>query len=315
MSKRNKSSTGSGSSNGSTSEKKIAQPVEGIIAPDPSPYVGNNPTISPEAINDLNNQVMQQYLEENTKNQATPTHEDYINPVNQNNLDNYFGVDEDGFRDEYYNNMLGLWYMNQESAIQQMSFQEYMSNTAHQRETQDLLKAGLNPILSANNGASTPMGAYATVDSTPITAKFQKQQLDAQIKANKDIVKSELENQQEIAKLQIEASKYMNKYSVDKSYQLGKYQSDQSLYGAMYGADQSAFASMYSAGLAAAASRYVSDNQLLNSREQRDYDDKHPSNAYQLGGSLINNGSSILGAIAKILNPNIGGKPNDNSAK
>lgn len=37
-------------------------------------------------------------------------------------------------------------------------WQQYMSNTAHQRETNDLIAAGLNPILSATGGkgASTP---------------------------------------------------------------------------------------------------------------------------------------------------------------
>lgn len=35
-------------------------------------------------------------------------------------------------------------------------FQRDMSNTSHQREVDDLRKAGLNPILSANHGAATP---------------------------------------------------------------------------------------------------------------------------------------------------------------
>lgn len=48
---------------------------------------------------------------------------------------------------------------NSSSTEKQMKMQKHMSDTAHLREVRDLKSAGLNPILSANAGASTPGGA------------------------------------------------------------------------------------------------------------------------------------------------------------
>jgi hypothetical protein len=80
-----------------------------------------------------------------------------------------------------------------------MKFQEYMSNTAHQRQMDDLKAAGINPMLSAKlGGASSPAGAsyqasnvgaaavegYGRVSSAK-QAQAQTKQIEAQTQFTK----------------------------------------------------------------------------------------------------------------------------------
>lgn len=54
--------------------------------------------------------------------------------------------------------------MGMATAKKQMDFQERMSNTAHQRQVEDLRAAGINPIHTAGgSGASSPAGSSAAV--------------------------------------------------------------------------------------------------------------------------------------------------------
>jgi len=54
---------------------------------------------------------------------------------------------------------------NAAEAQRNRDFQAEMSNTAHQREVEDLKKAGLSPLLAMKGGASTPTGSSAQGES------------------------------------------------------------------------------------------------------------------------------------------------------
>lgn len=116
--------------------------------------------------------------------------------------------------------------MNKESAKAQMDFQERMSNTAHQREVQDLIKAGLNPVLSANNGSSSPMGAYANVDNSAVSAKFARQNLERELANQRTITAMNNDNAMKIAQAQIAANFALGTYQADKSFEASIYGSD-----------------------------------------------------------------------------------------
>lgn len=143
---------------------------------------------------------------------------------------------------------------NAEEAAKNRAFQASMSNTAHQREVRDLVRAGLNPVLSANNGAAVTSGAAGSVSGAQgIKAEMdmQKAQLFAQYYMNK----ANNANAVKMNNDQIASALAMR--TMDNATALQ--QSRLAAAASMYGANASAAATRYAASQAAAATAYAAD--------------------------------------------------------
>ncbi len=145
---------------------------------------------------------------------------------------------------------------NAAQAQTQMDFQERMSSTSHQREVKDLLAAGLNPILSANSGASTPSGASASADTSATTLKAQMAMQQMQIGAQMAMQEQNIESAQKIARWNNDLQRELGFAQLKNNEAIANINAGAS----MYGAQLSSSASRYGAELSSAASKYNTDN-------------------------------------------------------
>lgn len=162
---------------------------------------------------------------------------------------------------------------NAAEAAKNRDWQQMMSNSAHQREIQDLKAAGLNPVLSAmgGNGAAVTSGSAASgVTSSGAMA-------DADQSANTALasIYGSIMNAQ--------TAMHNANLSAETNLRMAEMQTQATMYGAAlaaeaskYGAGVNAAAMQYSAEQSRMASQYASDQTYKNNQEQREWNLAHP---------------------------------------
>lgn len=152
---------------------------------------------------------------------------------------------------------------NAAEAAKNRDWQQMMSNTAHQREIQDLKAAGLNPVLSVTGGNGAPVTSGSAASG--VTSGGAMADADQSANTALAAIYGSLINAQ--------TSMYNANLSARTNLQMAEIQREAAIAGA---------------SLAASASMYSADTSYKNSEAQRDWNAAHPSSWAQVGNEALN---------------------------